>query len=150
MKHNYDNTLPSDIRTLLKTPRYHNIIKIDPGEYIHCGIKLSLDKVIKDLNIKPSVSLDVDYFIDGLQISRSSRRGLWIILGRVHKLSSPFIVGIYIGYKKPKNFNEFLTPFVNEIKSLTENYIHEGTKYIYRTNLIIADIPAHASLAGKY
>jgi hypothetical protein len=80
MKHNYYNTLPSEIRTLLKAPRYHNVIKIDPGEYIHCGIKLSLYKVIRDMNIKPSVSLDVDYFIDKLQISRSSRRGLMIIL----------------------------------------------------------------------
>lgn len=62
--------------------------------------------------------------IDGLPIFKSSRQSLWPILGSLsdYPQIKPFLIGAYIGVQKPENPNEFLSEFVNELKSLP----HEG------------------------
>jgi len=38
--------LPKDVRTLMNTPRTHNIIHINPGTYIHLGLEKMLSPVL--------------------------------------------------------------------------------------------------------
>ncbi|XP_008183875.1 uncharacterized protein LOC103309653 [Acyrthosiphon pisum] len=58
--------------------------------------------------------------IDGLPLAKSSSSQLWPILGYVRPLKNKVLpIGIYWGYEKPKDSNEFLRKFVNESKILT-------------------------------
>lgn len=153
LAHNVDSSLPADIRTLLQTPRHHNLIKMDPGDYLHIDIEYTLEKILSD-SIENIIELNLEFFIDGMSFSKSSKRGIWIILGKVLDVlvdiaKKPFIVGIYIGYSKPKSFNEFLTPFVNNIKQISINLVINGRQVKATVKRILADSPARAAIAGK-
>lgn len=60
--------------------------------------------------------------IDGLPLAKSSSSQLWPILGYLRPLKNKvFPIGIYWDYEKPKDSNEFLREFVNEIIVLTND-----------------------------
>lgn len=63
-------------------------------------------------------------------------------------MREPFVVGVYYGCNKPKDFNEFLKPFVNELKFLQNNFVynHKTVKIIIRA--FICDAPARAAVKG--
>jgi hypothetical protein len=151
LHHNYDSSLPKDIRTLLKTPRHHKVFIIQPGLYIHCGIKKSLNVLLLKYNWNNNEPVLLDIFIDGLQIARSSKRGLWVILGRISKISTskPFIIGVYMGYNKPKNFNNFLVHFVTDMENIKKSYMLKGQSYKIDIKLVLGDSPARAAIAGN-
>jgi len=57
--------------------------------------------------------------IDGLPLSKSSCSQFWPILGYIRHLQNlVFPIGIYWGHEKPKDSNEFLRDFVNEVNTL--------------------------------
>lgn len=55
------------------------------------------------------------------------------------------VVGIYHGYEKPKDANDLLKDFVNDVVELSTTGIkHNGIMYSIRIKAIICDAPAKA------
>ena len=120
LKSNDFPQLPKDSRTLLQTPKSRDVVCVDPGEYVHIGLKNGLDNILRNEQNIPN-TLRLDFNIDGVPLSKSTNSSFWLILARVFNLNDQpiFTVGIYFGKNKPKSFSEFLTPFVEELKNLT-------------------------------
>lgn len=74
---------------------------------------------MKIINIKNN-ELKLQFNIDGLPIAKSSGSQLWPILGLIRNIQdcSPFSVGIYHGYKKPIDLDEYLKGFVDELSHI--------------------------------
>jgi hypothetical protein len=63
--------VPNDIRTLMKTPKTHNIVNLTNGSYIHLGIKNMLLPILNKNNANiyiPYNILKIGINIDGLPI----------------------------------------------------------------------------------
>jgi hypothetical protein len=93
--------LPKDIRTLLFTPQIRPIIhKIEPGEYLHIGVKKCLIRTLEQINFTsiPEV-LEIDISTDGAQLHRSGKHDIWPIQCRIANIpnSIPEIIGVYKG-----------------------------------------------------
>lgn len=66
--------LPKDVRTLMNTPRNHNIITINPGTYIHLGLEKMMYFILK-LNSKYLRNIDeifLSFNIDGLPLFKTT------------------------------------------------------------------------------
>lgn len=78
--------IPSDYRTLLHTPKsvptYLTI-----GSYIHIGVRQALVRIFsEDKTIISTVTeLLLQFFIDGVSISKSTKSELWIIMVNFRK-----------------------------------------------------------------
>ncbi|CAI6373398.1 unnamed protein product [Macrosiphum euphorbiae] len=97
-----------------------SIHAVDPGFYHHFGLGLALKQHFKYSPIDNIEVIKVVIGIDGLPLAKSSSSQLWPILGYVRPLKNKvFPIGIYWGYEKPKDSNEFLRKFVDESKILT-------------------------------
>jgi hypothetical protein len=109
------------IRTILKTSRgvvgekdFHHFSLID-------GLKRRIDSSGFEGD-----SLNITIGIDGLSTSfKSSRFDVWPILCRVVNCNGkePFVVSMWAGQSKPKNMDEFLTPFIK---------VNNNTKCIFK------------------
>ncbi|ODM92363.1 hypothetical protein Ocin01_14323 [Orchesella cincta] len=124
-QHSCFSELPKDSRSLLKTPRKINIIKVKPGNYCHFPLVKTLSKVVENDNF-PSIGLQLN--VDGVPISKSSSQQFWPILAHVvNKPSSPpFVLGIYYGTDKPESSNKFLEIAVQELLEISETGIVTG------------------------
>ncbi|KAL1516234.1 hypothetical protein ABEB36_000153 [Hypothenemus hampei] len=92
---------------------------------------LPIDNILLSLNI------------DGLPISKSSSKCFWPILISDSILKAVQIIGVYCGSKKPTSANEFIKPFVDEIKSVVSNgFSYEGHIINVVLSKIICDAPA--------
>lgn len=138
------SSLPRDPRTLLETPQ--NIV-ISNG-YWHHGLRNALCKILRlnnNANMPDELSLKIN--IDGITISKSSGVECWPILVEVHELShiSPGIVGIYCGVGKPKNLENYLRQFVDELNDYIRNGLDENGRFFnVKLKCFIADSPARA------
>lgn len=150
LKINGFDYLPQDSRTFLKTPKCREVMEILPGRYSHIGIKVAVNHFIEsqlENTIVPSELL-MDFNIDGVPISRSSQSSFWLILMKIiHKeIQKIYVVGVYHGFNKPNDFNEFLEPFVQEMEVLEEHYEFNSEPVILKTRLYTCDAPARASV----
>lgn len=100
--------LPSDARTLLKTPREKicESIPNENGKYWHYGLqKVLLEALIaRNILLRKQYTLNIN--IDGLPMFRSSTESFWPILVEIHEFRSqvpPLVVGIFCGKSKNKN-----------------------------------------------
>ena len=147
-KHSALNTLPSDYRTLLKTPRSYNVRDVHPGVYYNFGIEEGLKNQLESLPASVSVSYPIELFvnIDGLPLSKSSGSAVWPVLGQIRGLRNrPFMIGIYHGNKKPNCPNDFLKDFVEEAVHLQDNGFHfQNRHFQVKVAGIICDAPARA------
>ena len=146
--------LPTDVRTLMNTPRSHTIVEIPPGIYIHFGLKKMLlyfidthKHILDNFN---EINLSINS--DGLPLSKSSRQQFWPILcviSNVPQLSQVvFAIGIYYSNeKKPESIESYLNMFVSETVELINSGIKVGNK-IMNVNVsnVICDSPARAFL----
>lgn len=73
----FKTVFPSDVRTLLGTPKSTPLKIVPPGEYYHEGLVNELVRVLSKYNIE-NVNLTLN--IDGLPLSKSSGQQLWPIL----------------------------------------------------------------------
>lgn len=144
--------LPKDVRTLLKTPRAHEIVNIHPGSYIHIGIEFLIRPILEAYyNQLHDISLiKLSLNIDGLPLTKSSKSSFWPILISfvdILELSQKCLpVGIYHGqYKKPTSIFEFLNPFINEMQFIKANGIKIKNKvFRFDISLVVCDSPAKA------
>lgn len=153
--------LPSDSRTLLKTPSSKIITElISPGNYFHFGIKTSIEKVWLQMTSKVQSAsrflpncLELLIGIDGLPLFKSGTGEFWPILlsvVNVPLISTKVIpVGIYYGKKKPDSSSSFLTAFVDEITSIMKNgLLFNGKKMSIKVKGFCCDAPAKAFILG--
>lgn len=141
--------LPRDQRTLMKTITHYNIVSLSGGHYYHFGVEYSVFNQLRNnliilFNVK-MVNLQIN--IDGLPLFKSSSTQLWPILGRltVPIVSKPFVIGLFLGNKKPDDANEFLTEFIDEAKRLqTSGLKVPSTDHIIVLHIdcVICDAPA--------
>lgn len=98
IKNNTNYELPTDARTLLKTPRSNNIVNYTNGAYWHYGLKNVLIDVLS--GEENSILLNIN--IDGLPMFKSSSMSFWPILININEIPHlpPLIVGIYSGICK--------------------------------------------------
>ncbi|CAG7786227.1 unnamed protein product [Allacma fusca] len=140
--------LPTDARSFLKTPRTTLTRWVEPGQYCHIGVWKWIKQVIeshpKDFKNNQEVLLDIS--IDGLPISRSSNSQFWPIQGCVLNVpnSTPFIIGIYHGYQKPKCANTFLQDFISEMCDIREGVEHNNKFYQIKLGKFVCDTPARS------
>lgn len=63
----------------------------------------------------------------------------------------PILIAVWCGVGKPKNLNEFLSPFVNEMNEILDTGVTvNGHRIIVESIAFIADTPARAHLKGLY
>jgi len=143
---------PINARTLLKTEV--RLVKkiVEPGHYIHIGLKKQL------LKIAPKYLKNVSTFkllinIDGLPLFKSSRSEVYPILCTVVSIpelrKKVFPVGIYYGIEKPNNLNEYLQDFIDEINNLIEHGLHFGNHISFLNGTyFVCDAPAKSYIMG--
>ncbi|KAJ8670452.1 hypothetical protein QAD02_001711 [Eretmocerus hayati] len=156
--------LPMDARTLLSTPRHGIIpVRMGRGEFHYYGLKRALVNQMTLYHPKDiPQELELDIFVDGLTLSKSSRSELFPTLGKV--VNAPvfteiFIISIYHGATKPDDAHEFMRSFTEEYLSLRdEGFVFNNQVYLVRIRAIIADtvarvfilcFPSHSSRCGK-
>lgn len=149
-KFKFNLDIPVDYRTLLRTPQ--PIPKhIEPGSYIHIGVGRSLHRILTENGKKSVVTeLLMQFFIDGVSISKSTKSDLWIIMVNVRnkriRRQAPKVVGAYLGEKKPADFNEFLWPFVMELLDILDvGILFEGRQVALRILNFVLDAKARCS-----
>lgn len=149
---------PKDSRTLLRTPRNAKLTDIQGGQIYHFGIKqpilqtidlglvdFRLPKLVYFEDIPNLITLTVG--IDGLPLSKSSRKQFWPVLFYVDQSISKevFPASIYYGEEmKPQSVSEFLRSFIEELKELERGFSYKDVFYKVRIRCIIADAPARS------
>lgn len=97
---------------------------IEPGYYYHFGIQSGIKQFYPSAELCNTNPIKLVVGIDGLPLTRSSGSSFWPILCYIRPYKeNVFPIGIYWGYKKPLDSNEFLTDFCKEITDLIINEI---------------------------
>lgn len=144
--------LPKDPRTLLSTPKSTIFRNVVPGQYYHFGLKNGLENIFKHIDVSYIMceQIEVGINIDGLPISKSSTSQLYPILCLIQNidiLPNIFPIGIYHGYDKPADFNNFIEDFVNEAILLTINgIILNGKTFKFKISMFLFDAVAKSSV----
>lgn len=76
--------LPSDSRTLLKTPRTLPVIDLCGGKYWHGGLRKNIERLFS--GIKRNIAINLSFNIDGLPLFKSSNITFWPILAHIFGL----------------------------------------------------------------
>lgn len=145
------DVLPIDPRTLLQTPRAVEIVPLPNNEYYwHNGLKFCLENVF--VNISESITISLNFNMDGLPLFKSARKESWPILSNIFEMPwiKPMVVGIYYIQAKASNLKAYLTPFVEELKSICDDGIDlNGHHITVKIRCFICDSPARAFIKGK-
>jgi hypothetical protein len=105
----YFSYLPSDARTLLKTPTNWDVKVLKDGDkcgkYCHLGLAKGLCDLIRNGLVVESKCKELRFNVDGLPLFKSSNTCLWPILCMVRQSNciEPFVVSAYQGNENPKN-----------------------------------------------
>lgn len=145
--HECHKTLPSDARTLLKTPRSTNVLDVPPGDYCRIGLAKGIIDLFSSVPVYkiPDV-LQIKINIDGIPLTKSANSQFWPILGACQKpFSEPFVIGVYHGYSKPDSVAEYLRYFVDEAKEILQNgLVLKGVLKTVVISAFVCDAPARA------
>ena len=154
--------LPALARTFFGSERpTDKIVSMGKGSFCYFGLKAGITRrfnagvvsfplptVAAFEGLQQDKTLSITVGIDGLPISKSSRKQFWPILARLDqsKDSMPFPVAIYYGEEKPP-VSEFLKDFVDECLHYEQaGFTAEGTVYGFRVRCVVADAPARSYL----
>lgn len=151
--HPCHSDLPSDSRTLLKTPRTSPATKIvEPGEYLHIGLEVALVEILSQAKDPLPDEVDLDLHADGAELYK--KISIWPLQFRCINIPSlkKFIgiIGIYRGRSQPNSAQDFLESLVDEFQNIESNggILFEGKKIRIRFRFCIADAKARAFLLG--
>lgn len=125
------------------------MIDVEPGHYVHLGLERHVRDYVTSNNFDEHV-VNVRINVDGVPIYKDSSLvpAFWIIQGDFGtKVDKPFIIGAYGGKTKPKSFNEFLMPLVDEFQKLKHFALDNREEAIaVRLQKVMADAPAKSSV----
>lgn len=151
MKYRFHAVIPTDYRTLLKTPVKPIETVMNPGNYIHVGVQKALHQLLSEAGLVDiNAKIFMQFFIDGLSITHSTKDGFWIIMMNLRNVTkrrlTPKVIAVYRGMKKVTNFNDFLWAFVVELNEILDSGI------IFNENVLrpkilnfVLDSPARSS-----
>lgn len=146
------NLLPKDARTLLQTPRTVEIRPLGNDQYYwHNGLKFCLENLFA--GISNSITISLNFNMDGLPLFESARKEFWPILCNITEFPKiqPMVIGIYYIQAKASNLDGYLTPLVNELKSLCNEGIDlNGHHITVNIRSFICDSPARAFIKGTF
>lgn len=110
-------------RQLLNTPRNVKTKKMEPGLYVHFGLKSGIKEKLSSTQVNDCIQngISLAFNIDGLPIFKSLYSA-WPILGCIVLDGKVFIVGMYYGIGKPES-SELLKEFVEELNDICSNGI---------------------------
>lgn len=153
MKYKFKADIPADYRTLLKTPVKPIESTINPGCYIHVGVRKAILQLCSEADLCGQHSRQnilMQFFVDGLSISRSTKDGFWIIMMNIRNVSArcftPKVIGVYYGMKKAANFNDFLWPFVMELNEIIDfGIVFNEHKLMPKILNFVLDSPSRSS-----
>lgn len=138
--------LPRDKRTLLRTPRTHDIIEKCNGKYAYFGIENCITGLLRSDWKPSSAKLLLTVNVDGIPVFHSTNDQFWPILVSVDN-SIPEIVAIFYGRSKPSPVEDFLADFLEEYKRLyIDGITYEDMKFTLDIKCFICDAPARALL----
>ncbi|XP_050301638.1 uncharacterized protein LOC126739865 isoform X1 [Anthonomus grandis grandis] len=143
----YHPELPLSSRTLLATPNFTDMNKLETGDLCYFGIENALKKIV--LHSPIDRQLQICFNVDGIPLFRSSKLQLWPILGLIKNIpnSIVFTVAVFCGKSKPKPLNLFVKSFIDELNSLLQNGLVIGNDHInVSLHSFICDAPARAYL----
>lgn len=152
--HPFFPRLATDYRSLLGTPRTTELRKVNPGHYLHLGIKNNIISILNKSQIDVKTlgqKFLLDTFVDGVAIFNISfEKSFWVILGRIHQFKDTvFPIGIYNGHKQPSDFNDLLLDFATELGELfVEEITFQGVRFSIELRNFLLDSPAKASVCG--
>lgn len=150
MNNNFLANISSDPRTIMKTPKSQNFVKIgNEGTYWHQGLEFCLRNCFK--NITKPISISINVNIDGLPIHKSTLKCFWPILFNIFEYPNirPMSIGIFYGESKPDNVVQYMMPFAQEAEPLLRNGLYiNGHKIQIRIRCFICDSPARAFIKG--
>ncbi|CAI6342671.1 unnamed protein product [Macrosiphum euphorbiae] len=146
--------VPKDVRTLMRTPKTHEICNMTNGTYIHLGFENMLIPVLelyyKNVGISDN-NLKIGINIDGLPLVKSSKSQIWPILVSILNFkelrTNVFPIGIFHGYQKPQSVEEFFNPFVSDILKVLKDGLYVCGKLLnVEVSNIVCDAPAKSFL----
>ena len=139
--------LPSDVRTLRKTPRKADICNFAPDcNFFYIGIARALHYFFEKAPIGIN-KIEIDIGIDGLPISKSSKSQLWPILLNIVGFPDIFVVAAYHGKTKAINFQEFLKDFIEEMTIIEDiGFEYENRSIVVKLRCLICDSDARAKV----
>ncbi len=133
MKFKFNAQIPTDYRTLLRTPVNPVPFLMHPGSYIHVGVHRALYHLLSEVRDIQSMFTDakvlMQFFVDGIRMTKSTKADAWVIMMSIRRKVKkrlrlvPKVIGVYYGDKKPEDFNQFLWPFVMELLDLIDTGI---------------------------
>jgi len=144
--------LPKCLRSFLNTQRKTVLRDINPGKYYHFGLENGIVSMLEKIDLSNMSAINIGINIEGLPLSDSSLSQVYLILYLITNVnilfsSNIFCVGIYHGYDKPSDFNDFLEEFVNEAINLTLNGIYIGTRHFnFKIVMLLFDAVVKASV----
>lgn len=144
--------LPKSYVTLMETPKGKISTRyVPPGEYYHIGLKVVAQEIAKMPNTPTNTGMyHIVLHIDGVSLSDSSNLEAWTISGAIDELKNldPFLIGVYVGKRTPKDFDLLLEDLANDISiGRSEGFeINESSRYFFYVKYIVADAPARSKL----
>ena len=135
--------VPKDARTILGTTRSKS-----DEHFEHFGLIRGIVRKLR--NGMPPVtthSLTLQIHVDGIPLFHSSKTNFWPILGRIVNCtdSRPFIISVYCGPSKPPNLQEYLQPFIDEMKNLEKRSLTvDRRSFQVILKAIVCDAPARS------
>jgi len=165
VSHNFYNSLlqmlrnqgldvPKDIRTLIKTPKLHDIVEISGGWYVHLGLKDMLLPILFKNNAQTYIKsqvLELGINIDAHLISKSPKRHLWPVLISIlnfKELKENVVpIGFFHGFQKPQLVEQFLNPLIIDLLEVLDNGLNvNGLFFTVKISNISCDSPTKAFL----
>lgn len=155
LNENTNVKFPKDPRTLLRTPTHYEITQLSHGQYCHLGFKNAVERCIHQLNSIGHFQyhenkLEIQISTDGAPLGKSNSLSMWPILCLTFNMVQ--VIGIFVGDSKPKDANEFFTPFINEVEDVQKNgFIYNDITFSIHITGLIFDTPAKSfALNVKY
>lgn len=146
-----NDNYPPSWRALFNTPRISIQTRpIGNGNYFHFGIQNGL-KAYHPSVFKDMFEFIVDFGCDGFQISGSSTKCGWPILGSiVGTRLKPYLVGMYDGLGQPNDTELYLKDFCEEVDQLQKTGIElpNGRLVSFKIRVFTCDLPARIKLSG--
>ena len=153
--------LPSDYRSLMKTPRNIEVSNLCGGQFVYIAIANGLELCLKNpvfsqkvqayFATNPLIEKTVKLIInvDGLPLFKSSTQCFWPILAccSASVRTPPFLVALFCGNGKPNSLDDFMSSFFDEYDCLSSlGYGHGNERYIIKIEAFSCDMPARQFL----
>ncbi|OXU19112.1 hypothetical protein TSAR_016362 [Trichomalopsis sarcophagae] len=129
----------------MKTPAYCNlpITEVGGDEYLHLGVRNALFKCLSStpINMHPDTLLQLDFSTDVASLNKVGKILMWPIQIRIVNIlnSSPYIVGVFKGSRKPTSTLKFFQPF-KEMQELHDNRLDfQNKNVVVRSRCFVAD-----------